>query len=157
MKNKWAIAARVITVFILFINVLLLLPASRRALLHLDDVVRFSLFKSLIMSPLGFYQDLALMPYQLFFSFIISTIILCVLIFMANNAARIIFIIFQCGIIFFGFIVMILFILISRESRLYWIFDTFIRICLFPSIYCVFFSLPKVRAQFKRSKSFGFR
>lgn len=152
MRNKWLLAIRIITTFVIFINLLLLLPISRRVLLHIDDVVHFSLFKSLIISPLGFYQDLAFMPYQLFFSFIISTIIVCVFILMSKNVARIIFILFQCGIILFGFVVMVLFLVISGQSRMYWIFDTFIRICLFPAIYCVFFSLPKVRGQFKGNK-----
>jgi len=155
MKNRWLLTVRLITIFVLFVNLLLLLPVSRKALLHADDIVRFSLLKSLIVSPLGFYQDLAFMPYQLFFSFIISTIILCVLILMSKNVARIIFILFQCAIIFFGLIVMVLFLIISKDTRMYWIFDTFIRICLFPAIYCVFFSLPKVREQFKQSKPFN--
>ncbi|MDD4954506.1 MAG: hypothetical protein PHP17_00490 [Candidatus Omnitrophica bacterium] len=153
MKNKWFLTTRIITLFVLFINLLLLFPVSRRALLHVDDTVRFSFLKSLVISPLGFYQDLSLVPQQLFFSFIISTIALCVLILMSKNFARIIFIVFQCAIILFGIIVMILFIIISRESRMYWIFDTFIRICLFPSIYCVIFSLPGVRKNFQNDKS----
>ena len=152
MKNKWLLSVRLITAFVLFINLLLLLPVSRKVLLHIDDVVHFSLFKSLIISPLGFYQDLAFMPYQLFFSFIISTLILCVFILMSKNFARIIFILFQCAIILFGLVIMVLFVIISRQSRMYWIFDTFVRICLFPSIYCAFFSLPKVREQFKKNK-----
>lgn len=155
MKNRWMLTVRLVTIFVLFVNLLLLLPVSRKALLHADDIVRFSLLKSLIVSPLGFYQDLAFMPYQLFFSFIISTIILCVLILMSRNIARIIFILFQCAIIFFGLIVMVLFLIISKETRMYWIFDTFIRICLFPAIYCVFFSLPKVKEQFKQGKPFN--
>jgi hypothetical protein len=137
---------------VITVNLLLLVPVSRKILLHLDDIVRFSLLKSLIISPLGFYQDLAFMPYQLFFSFIISTIILCVFILMSKNIARIMFIFFQCGIIVFGLVIMALFFAISQQSRMYWIFDTFIRICLFPAIYCAFFSLPKVREQFKGNK-----
>ena len=134
------------------VNLLLLLPGVRITLLHMDDAVRFSLLKSLVVSPLGFYQDLAFMPYQLFFSFIILTVIVCVFILMSKNIARMIFILFQCAIILFGLVIMTLFIIISRQSRVYWIFDTFVRICLFPAIYCAFFSLPKVREQFRSNK-----
>lgn len=154
MKNKWLLTVRLTAAFVFLVNILLLFPLSRKVLLHADDAARFSFLKSLIISPLGFYQDLAFMPYQLFFSFIISTLILCVLILFSKNFARIIFIIFQCAIILFGLVVMILFAIISDESRMYWIFDTFIRICLFPSIYCVIFSLPKIRQQFRKDKSF---
>ena len=152
MKNRWLLTIRIVTAFVIAVNLLLLLPISRRALLHMDDIVHFSFLKSLIISPLGFYQDLAFMPYQLFFSFIISTIILCIFILMSKNIARVMFILFQCAIILFGLVIMALFFIISRQSRMYWIFDTFIRICLFPAIYCAFFSLPKVREQFRSNK-----
>lgn len=153
MKNKWLLTIRIVMGFVIAVNLLLLLPVSRGMLLHLDDVVRFSFLKSLIISPLGFYHDLVFMPYQLFFSFIVLTILICIFILMSKNIARIIFILFQCAIVLFGFVIMALFFIISSRSRMYWVFDTFIRTCLFPVIYCVFFSLPKVREQFKSNKA----
>ncbi len=155
MKNKWSVAVKAVAIFIIFVNLLLLFPASRRMFLHADDVVRFSLLKSFIISPFGFYQDIVFLPRQIFFSFVILTIALCGFILMSKNIARIIFIILQCGIILFGVVVMAIFFIISRQSRTYWILDTFVRICLFPVIYCAFFSLPKVKEQFRRNKSFN--
>jgi len=152
MRNKWLFAIRIITAFVILINFLLLLPISRKAMLHIDDITSFSLLRSLLISPLGFYQDIMFIHYHLFFSFALTTIILCVFILMSKNIARILFILFQCGIILFGLVIMVLLFIISRQSRMYWIFDTFVRVCFFPVMYCAFFSLPKVREQFKGNK-----
>lgn len=156
MQRKLTLSIKILAIFIILSNAIILLYPVRAVLQHMENIADFSLFKSLIISPLGVYQDLVFMPPLYATSFAVIGIMLGVSLFFLNNIARKLFVIWQFFIIIFGSIVMLLFFLISQHIRMYWILDTFLRICLFPLCYLVFFRLAAVKRQFNPSqKSFS--
>ncbi|MFA5272011.1 MAG: hypothetical protein WC412_06730 [Candidatus Omnitrophota bacterium] len=156
MQRKLTLSIKILAIFIILSNAVILLSPVRAMLQRMENIAHFSLFKSLIISPLGVYQDLVFMPPLYATSFAVIGIILGVFLFLLNNIARKVFIIWQFFIIIFGSIVMLLFFLISQHTWMYWILDTFVRICLFPLCYSVFFRLVAIKKQFNPSqKSLG--
>lgn len=154
MQRKLVLSIKILAIFIILSNVAVLFYPVRAALSRIENIGHFSLFKSLIVSPLGVYQDLVFMPPVYVISFAVIGIMLGMFMFLLNNIARRLFVIWQIFILLFGAIVMLLFFLISQHIRMYWVLDTFVRICLFPLAYLVFFRQAQVKKQFSNTSNF---
>jgi len=154
MQRKLVLSIKILAIFIILSNTAILFYPVRLALSRVENIAHFSLFKSLIVSPFGVYQDLVFMPPIYVTSFALIGILLGGFMFLLNNIARRLFMVWQIVILLFGAIVMLLFFLISQHIRMYWVLDIFVRICLFPLGYLVFFRQAQIKKQFNNTGNF---